>query len=444
MVRFIIFLFVFYSYSAFAAPFRVALEVKPPPETLYLGQEVFFELKLLDRIGLTDVRIVPKDWQNVDIFLDSENNEETVVRNDTSYSAKSFYFSLIPKSAGPMSLLPFCLSASAPTMISTRDLPPDVKITDSGRLEICASSFFINVKTLPYHSPALFAAAQVELFEGVVPKTRSIRQGSPIKRSLVLTAKGTLPNFLPDFENQEQKEVRVYKGKTERTTIFSKRNVISAVRQTIVFIPERAGQLDLPEINIFWLNTVTDKIEKSTIPAYRLTVLPVESLKPENTLPEALQIQPEEKRNFSQISVRQISGLFLGLFSALVFSYHYLRKHLRQKHLIKAVETACMADDLKKTEQSLLLWAKAKFPHQRIMDLSDIRRIFAGKASDFTAALDELELFLYGTGRFAQHLPGKKHMLARKLWQTFYKARQTKTAKKSKRKKYLPDLYPDS
>lgn len=446
MVKFIVFLClsVFYSPPADAAPYRLILEFTPPPETLYLGQESFFQIKLLDRIGLTDVGIVPADWQNVDIFLDANRPDETAVRNGITYSVKTLYFSLVAKSTGRISFPPFCLSALAPTMISARDLPPDVKITSDGRLKICTPSFSFDVKALPEHSPPLFAAGQVELFEGVLPKERSVRQGTPVKRSLVLTAKGTLPAYLPDFQTREQENVRIYKGKTDRTMITGKRELISAVRQTVVFVPERAGELVLPEISVFWLNTQTHQIEESKIPPYTLTVLSAGL--PENEQNPPAESEPAEQKDNSQLFssfVTRSAGICLLPILAAVPFIPFLKKRLKRRKLVKAVERACLSDDPEKAASALLAWARDKFPGCRMIDLSDIRKNFNGQAADFIAALNELELFLYGTGRFARHLPAAKETLGKKLLQAFYVAAQVKIKRRSGPKKYLPNLYPD-
>ncbi|MBQ8346848.1 MAG: BatD family protein [Alphaproteobacteria bacterium] len=447
MVKFIVFLClsVFYSLQAGAAPYRLTLEFTPPPETLYLGQESFFQIKLLDRIGLTDVGIVPADWQNVDIFLDPGRPDETAVRNGITYSVKTLYFSLVAKSTGKISFQPFCLSALAPTMISARDLPPGVRIMPGGRLEICTPSFSFDVKALPDHFPPLFAAAQVELFEGVLPKERSVRQGTPVKRSLVLTAKGTLPAYLPDFQTQEQKNVRIYKGKTDRTMITGKRELISAVRQTVVFVPERTGELVLPGISIFWLNTRTRQIEESKIPPYTLTVLPAGQLEYEQKPPAEAEPAAGRKSNVRTFFsfVMRSAGVCLLLILAAVPFIPFLKKRLKRKNLVKAVERACLSDDPEKAASALLAWARDKFPDRRIIDLSDIRESFNGQAADFIAALNELELFLYGTGRFARHLPAARETLGKKLLQAFYAAEQVKIKRRAGQKKHLPDLYPD-
>lgn len=447
MVRFIVFLCfsVFYSMPAGAAPYRLALEFTPPPETLYLGQESFFQIKLLDRIGLTDVGIVPADWQNVDIFLDSGRPDETVVRNGITYGVKTLYFSLVAKSTGKISFAPFCLSALAPTMISARDLPPGVKITADGRLEICTPPFSFDVKALPDHSTPLFAAAQVELFEGVLPKDRSVRQGTPVKRSLVLTAKGTLPVYLPDFQTQEQNNVRIYKGKTDRTMVTGKRELISAVRQTVVFVPERAGELILPGISVFWLNTRTHRIEESKIPPYTLTVLPAGL--PENEQNPPAEPEPAGKSGNEpfvlSFSAGQAAGVCFLLFLACVCALPFLKKYRKRRTLTKNVEQACLSGDPEKASAALLIWARERFPNRRIINLSDIRDSFNGQAAAFADVLDELELFLYGTGRFARHLPAAGEMLGKKLLQAFYAAAQVKIKRRAGQKKYLPALYPD-
>ncbi len=445
MVRFFVFYFslFFCALPVSAAPYRLLLEFVPPPETLYMGQEVSFQIKLFDRVGLKDISVVPVNWQNIDVFLDSKQPDETVVVNGATYNVKTLYFSLVAKSTGKMSFSPLCLSALAPTMISMRDLPPDVRIVN-GRVEICASSFSFEVKPLPAHPSPLFAAEHVELFEGVLPKNGSVKQGSPVKRSLVLTAKGTLPVYLPDFQTPDLENVRIYKGKTDRSMISLNKTLISALRQTVVFIPEQSGNLILPEIKVFWLNTQTNQIEESKIPPYTLTVLSSGGqIDDQKSLPSTENdIHVEETPVGISYFFMKMTGGWLLLLFAVSASIVFLKKRRRQKMLIKAVEQSCLAADPEKVAAALLIWAKDKFPDRRIINLSDIRECFNGHADAFIEALNELDLFLYGTGRFARHLPIAKEMSG-KLLQAFYLASQVKTKKNVRQKKYLPDLYPD-
>ena len=446
MVGFILFcLSVLYSLPGAAAPFRLALETVAPPDTMYLGEEVSFQIKLLDRIGVTDVRIIPADWQNVDLFLAPSPKDETILKNQTSYNVKTLSFSLVAKTTGRISLPPFCLSALAPTMISVRDLPPDIKITSNGRIEICTQPFSFDVKALPDHSVPLFAAAQVELFDGIVPQSSSVQQGTPVKRSLVLTARGTLPVYLPDFQIPEQENVRIYKGKTDRTMITGKNNLIAAMRQTIVFVPQQTGKVILPELSVFWLNTQTQRIEESKIPSHVLTILPAEAQPDEQkTLPVFAQTA---QNTADQRGIAFFTARFLGIFFVFVVlvgaGTFFLKRYFNHKALIRNVVRACLADDPEKTAAALLTWGRAKFPDRRIISLSDIRNAFNGQAVDFSAELEALELFLYGTGRFARHLTSTKKMAAENLLKAFYAADRTKIRRQSEQKKYLPDLYPD-
>ncbi len=427
-----------------AASLRVFLDVKPPPDSFYLGQEVSFEIKLFDRIGLTDISVVPADWDNIDLFLDSDTVNQTIVQSDTSYNIKIFRFSLVAKTVGNTSFPPICLSAFAPTMISDRDLPENIKFSDSGRLEICARPFSFNVLAVPKHFPTLFVARDVQLFQGILPKGNSIKIGTPVKRSLVLSAIGTLPAYLPDFQIQELENVRTYEGKTERTFTTTKQKLVSAVRQTIVYIPQKSGKLRLPEISVFWLNVRTNQIEESKIPAYTLDVLPAEIYKEEQDRhTETTEPAKETAKKTSDFSVKKILLTVFAVILVLFATYPLLRKKLKRRNLVKKVEQACDRDDPQKMVEALLLWAKAVFPQHRIINLSDVKKIFLDHSQEFVQVIDDLEMFLYGTGRFAKHLPSQKENIGKKVLQSFYRVHQARLKNKRKNKKNLPDLYPD-
>lgn len=427
-----------------SASLRVFLDVKPPPDSFYLGQEVSFVVKLFDRIGLTDIGVVPADWDNIDLFLDSDTSDQTVVQSDASYNIKTFRFSLVAKTIGNISFPPICLSAFAPTMISDRDLPENIKFSDSGRLEICTRPFSLNVLPLPNHVPKLFVANDVKLFQGIVPKTNSIKAGTPVKRSLVLTAIGTLPAYLPDFPTRESQEVRLYEGKTERTFSAGKKKLVSAVRQTIVYIPQKSGKLELPAISVFWLNGQTNQIEESTIPAYTLDVLPAEVNKEEADHTTEITGQTAEKtKKTKDFPVKKVLLSVFAVILSLSATYPLLRKKLKRRNLVKKVEQACDRDDPQKMVEALLLWAKAVFPQHRIINLSDVKKIFLDHSQEFVQVIDDLEMFLYGTGRFAKHLPSQKENIGKKVLQSFYRVHQARLKNKRKNKKNLPDLYPD-
>lgn len=429
MVKFFFFLFGMLPFAALAAP-RLEMRFIAPPDTLYAGQEAFFEIKLLDGIGLTNIGIIPAEWPEVELFL----NFNRTKADGKVGEVKTFSFSFVPKKAGRAVFAPLCLSADAPSMISVRDLPEFVTVTPDGRVRVCAPSFSFDAKPLP--AGAAFAAAGAEMFDGITPNVPEIKAGSPVKRSLVLTAKGTLPAYLPDFAIKDMPDVRIYKGKTERTVINAPETLVAAVRQTVVFVPQRAGMLVLPETSVAWTDTRTGRITETKIPARTLKVLPAE------TVPEHIPEQPEKQEKVEQRN-RTDRPDTLWIIPAVIAAFAAARLSGRKRRRAKAeVMRAGGTGDPAVLATALIRWGKQRFTTSDIRNLSGLCAVYAGADDGFAHALDDLQEHLYATGRFAKHFPDAEEKLTREVTAAFERAERIKIKQKRKTVKRLPDLYP--
>ncbi len=429
MVKFFVFLFGMLPFAALAAP-RLEMRFIAPPDTLYAGQEAFFDIKLLDGIGMTNVGIIPAEWPEVELFL----NFGRTKADGKAGEVKTFSFSFVPKKAGRVDFAPLCLSADAPSMISARDLPDFAAVTPDGRVKICAPSFSFDAKPLPVG--AAFAAAGAEMFDGIVPNVSEIKAGSPVKRSMVLTAKGTLPAYLPDFAVKEMPDARIYKGKTERTVINAPETLVAAVRQTVVFVPQRAGTLVLPEAGVVWIDTRTGQIRETKIPARVLKVLSAE------TTPESVSKPPEQLEDVEKQSKTdwpETLWVIPVIIAAILGARLSGRKQRRAKaEVLRAGKTG----DPAVLAAALIRWGKKRFPSVNIRNLSGLRDVYAGTDDGFARTLDGLQDYLYATGRFAKHFPDAAENLTRDVTASFERAERIKIKRKRKVVKRLPDLYP--
>lgn len=420
---------------------RLALRFDPPPLEVYVGQEAFFHVRLLDRIGINGIAVMPADWPNVDVFAWEKKFGSAVAEDGTSYILHDMLFSMVPKVSGEMIFPSFCLVLHVPTMVSDRDLPDTVRFLSDGRIEICTPRVQMTVEKLPPSSSPLFAASEVKLFDGVEPKVSSVREGTPVKRSVLLSAKGTLPAFLPDFTIEEIENSRIYKGKTERTSPSGQKGVSAALRQTIVIVPKKAGKIVLPEIKVPWFNTRTGQTETAVVPAYPLIVLPAsDAVADENEpeiVPEQKEKTPVRSKTFQELIVLPVFFLPVWLF------FKTAGKRKAQKEAVNAVRTACLNNDFEQASQAILAWAVNVFPEVSVKNLSDVRAEFREKSPAFVQQLEKLEQYLYGTGRFAKHIPSAKESLGKDLFASFQQAAQIKFPKRKKKKSKLPALYPD-
>ncbi len=437
MVKFLQFLFLLaWATTVQAAPLRVRLDFAPPPAGFYAGQEVKFELTLFDAIGLSDFGIVPTDWQNADLYMEKPENKGRVERDGQIYDVTVFRFGLVVKSAGRAHYSPLCLTAKG-LVLSARDLPDYVRLDPSGTVAICTPAPSFDVLAVPPHAPPLFPATSVELFEGVFPRSDTVKAGTPLKRSLILTAKGTLDAFLPDISPVTPDGAKSYDGKTERTLSTAGKELVAAVRKTVVIVPERAGRLELPAFDIWWWNTVAEQIEKSTVPPRVLTVVSDRSA----ALPPSV-VQGTEARSFIFFDAKTAAaaGVFLG---AVLISAPFLKRRKRRKKLKKAVLDALKNQKFDEAAKAIVDWAASEHPKRKIVDLSAVRALYAERAADFAADIDELQAYLYATGRFGKHVPSARTALTDKLARSFKQAAALSVKPAKTVKKHLPDLYPD-
>lgn len=419
-----------------AAPLRLWYDFAPPPASFYAGQEVKFTLTLFDAIGLSNIGVVPTDWKNGDLYMENPETGKRIERGGQVYDATVFRFGLVVKSAGRTDYSPLCLMAKG-SVLSARDLPDYVHVGRAGTVAVCTPPLSFDVLPVPPHAPPLFPAAGVELFEGVSPRSDTVKAGVPLKRSLILTARGTLDAFLPDLPTGAPDGAKSYDGKTERTLSTAGKELVAAVRKTVVVVPERAGRLELPAIDVLWLNTATGRIEKSTVPPRVLTVV---SDAPDIVPPSA--VSPSEARHADFFNPKTAAGGAGILCAALLLAPGLKRRNRREK-LRKAVLDALKNQDFDGASRAIVDWAKNRCPKRKIVDLGGVQAVYAKSAAGFAADIDELQAYLYATRRFGKHVPSAQTALAEKLARSFGQACAATVKTRAEPKKHLPDLYPD-
>lgn len=105
----------------------------------------------------------------------------------------------------------------------------------------------------------------------------TLRVGDSITRTFNLQAKGLQASQLPSFEMSAQSGYNSYPDQAKTRNhpqTDSQMTVIGQLQQKIAIVPTEAGTITLPEIQLPWWNTVTNRQEVAVLPAKQFTVLP--------------------------------------------------------------------------------------------------------------------------------------------------------------------------
>ncbi|NQZ22902.1 MAG: protein BatD [Colwellia sp.] len=106
------------------------------------------------------------------------------------------------------------------------------------------------------------------------PELTTFKVGEPITRSITLTAAGLSEEQLPVLEMTVPKGLKVYPDQAQLHTGMSSGHLVSQKVRNFAIVASKSGEYQLPEINIPWWNTVTNRYQVATIAAQKITVLP--------------------------------------------------------------------------------------------------------------------------------------------------------------------------
>lgn len=244
------------------------------------------------------------------------------------------------------------------------------------------------------------------------------RVGTPITRTVKITAAGLTASQLPELPAPAPAGFKIYPDQPELVDDRTADGVTGTRVEKVAVIPSRPGSYELPAIRVPWWNTKTDRLEHAELPAQRIVVLPAEGGSgmagsgTEVPAPEASIRQGPDTggladgapgpavtvdRRWQWISLA-LAMSWLGTLAAWWWSRRprHAVAHPGAAHIAAArgdVERACGRNDAAAAKDALLVWATLRWPEAPPRNLGDM----AMRCGDELAArLRELDAALYG------------------------------------------------
>jgi len=238
------------------------------------------------------------------------------------------------------------------------------------------------------------------------------RVGEPITRTVTVTAEGVGPEQLPPvFDERGTDDLKFYPDKPEQDKQLTAQGVTGTRTESVAIVPNRAGELNLPELSVTWWNTAENRVETAVLPARVLHVAPTDAQSAQSQTAEVVApktvIEP-----ITPAPVIAVSSSWWPLIALLlaggnvVFLALWWRASRRvaqspgapQQHTnpglsqaLRELDSACRSKDAAATRSALQHWARLHWPGRQTT-LQDIGRwssdpAFAGELAKLDALL---------------------------------------------------------
>ncbi|CAM3945899.1 BatD family protein [Pseudoalteromonas byunsanensis] len=232
------------------------------PSSLYVQQAGLYTVKLYLGKDLLDGQLTTPEMADAQISQMGKQKEDYEVVDGRRYMVITREYLIQPQKSGSFTI-------TAPVF--------NGQVRESYRrmaVSAIADDTQLDVKPIPdTYQGAWLPSELVNLSEEWQPADETVSVGTPITRTITLTALGVTQEQLPDIELDTISGIRSYPDESDRNQLSRDGRVISQLVSSHALVPQQPGTYTLPEVKIPWFNTVINKVSYATLPARSITVV---------------------------------------------------------------------------------------------------------------------------------------------------------------------------
>lgn len=381
----------------------VFIEVTLQPETgpYYVLSQVSLMVRIFYQTNLTEAAINPPAPLQASVRLLDEVPYQAE-RNGERYRVLERRYAVFPERSGTLTIPPMQLSGRLIEKTSDRLWQPTVR---GRRVHVESGEVTLEISPRPasYTGDFWLPARSISLAQQISDNEK-LRVGEPVTRTVILDAVGLEENMLEEPVWPEVPATRVYPDQPQGISRDDGEWVLGHKEFRYAVVPEKPGEMVLPEIRLDWWDTVNNQQRTAVLPEHRVMVLPSRLDQSASNSPSTAAGLSETFSDASAGNVslpgsgklvlwQSIAGVFTALW--LLTMYFYFRRGplassapvagmpviLAEKELVKQIQQACYIGDASSVRKDLAQWIRNFAPPK-----------MRGSMRDFGAACGDIKL----------------------------------------------------
>ena len=374
----------------------IILRTAVSPEEAWVGQKVVLQVDVLAKDG----------WAQLKKIADAEVDGAYLMRLETqgtrlsetidgdSYTGQRYEFMLFAQSDGKITVPPVAVDVE----IKTWGAGGDSRIE---RMSLPLAEFVTRTPPGAQGIRGLISTNNLTARQDWDPETESPVVGDAIKRRITLRAEDVSGMaFAPTLHN-EIDNLGIYLGEPTVEDKFTRGDLTGTRIETVTYVVERAGDFELPSVELSWWNIDTQELQHIVLPGLSLQV----------TGEPAVASQPNERPSWSALIVLLVVVVFLLVFAGRLLTGWTAWRQARNETeaaFFRRIRRSARSGDQKAVLRDTMRWL------DRINNDSQVAR---------------LDLFMqkYGDSRASEAVPDQSESstmtfvsslaVARKRWQ---------------------------
>ena len=252
-------------------PVFIEVDLNPAQGPYYVHSQIGLVVRLFYQQTLTEAAISQPEPENASVRLLDEVPFQAD-RGGQRYRVLERRYALFPERSGTMRIPALVLSGRLVDRNSSRLWQP----SNRGR-RVRVESDPITIEVAP--RPAEFTgddwqpARSYRLGEQL-STSGAVHVGEPVTRTITIDAVGLEENMIAEPRWGEIPDARIYPDQPQGISRDDGEWVLGHKEFRYAVVPEKAGELVLPELSVAWWDTVADRERISVLPARTVNVLP--------------------------------------------------------------------------------------------------------------------------------------------------------------------------
>ncbi len=264
-----------------AEPVFIEVTVQPEEGPYYVLSQISLMVRIFYQANLTEAAINPPAPDQASVRLLDEVPYQSD-RNGERYRVLERRYAIFPERSGTLTIPPMQLSGRLIERPSDRLWQPTVR---GRRVQVESEPVVLEISPRPASFTGDFwlPARRVTLSQQISDNDK-LQVGEPVTRTVIVDAVGLEENMLEEPVWPALADTRIYPDQPQGISRDDGEWVLGHKEFRYAIVPEKPGELVLPEIRLDWWDTVTHQQRTAVLPGHRVNVLPSE-LAPSVILP---------------------------------------------------------------------------------------------------------------------------------------------------------------